>query len=115
LFTINTALLHAVLRTAINPYLRKIAHCPSAWWYWHWVEKGYTQGAIFSLLNSFEAEAADNAHDSTYDSQARTITSMFAGDDEKTSGWTTLKRNLEVTYWTTTRMTEMATEQKPRL
>ncbi len=20
--------------------LTKIAHCPSAWWYWHWVEKG---------------------------------------------------------------------------
>jgi hypothetical protein len=35
-----------------------------------------------SLLNSFEAEAADNAHDSTYDPQARTITSMFAGNDE---------------------------------
>jgi hypothetical protein len=35
-----------------------------------------------SLLNSFEAEAADNAHDSTYDPQARTITSMFAGDDD---------------------------------
>jgi len=46
------------------------------------VEKGYTQGAILSLLNSFEAEAADNAHDSTYDPQARTITSMFAGDDD---------------------------------
>jgi len=62
--------------------LSKIAHCPSAWWYWHWVEKGYTQGAIWSLLNSFEAEAADNAHDSTYDPQTRTITSMFAGDDD---------------------------------
>ena len=35
-----------------------------------------------SLLNSFEAEAADNAHDSTYIPQSRTITSMFAGDDE---------------------------------
>jgi len=46
------------------------------------VEKGYTQGAISSLLNSFEAEAADNAHDSTYDPQARTITSMFAGNDD---------------------------------
>jgi hypothetical protein len=22
--------------------LTKIAHCPSAWWYWHWMEKGYT-------------------------------------------------------------------------
>ncbi len=35
-----------------------------------------------SLLNSFEAEAADNAHDSMYKLQARTITSMFAGDDD---------------------------------
>jgi hypothetical protein len=40
--------------------LTKIAHCPLAWWYWHWVEKGYTQGTIASLLNSFESEAAEN-------------------------------------------------------
>jgi hypothetical protein len=62
--------------------LTKIAHCPSAWWYWHWVEKGYTQGTILSLLNSFESDAADNAHDSTYDPSSMTITSMFAGDDD---------------------------------
>ena len=66
-----------------------------------------------SLLNSFEAEAADNAHDSTYDPQARTVTSMFA--DRKISGWTRSKRNLEVTFRTTTRITEMATDQKPCL
>jgi hypothetical protein len=46
--------------------LTKIAHCPLAWWYWHWAEKGYTQGTIASLLNSFESDAADNAHDSLY-------------------------------------------------
>jgi hypothetical protein len=62
--------------------LTKIAHCPSAWWYWHWVEKGYTQGTIASLLNSFESDVADNAHDSTYDPQSMTVTSMFAGDDK---------------------------------
>jgi hypothetical protein len=62
--------------------LTKIAHCPSAWWYWHWVEKGYTQGTIASLLNSFESDAAENAHDSTYDPLLMTVTSMFAGDDE---------------------------------
>jgi hypothetical protein len=62
--------------------LTKIAHCPSAWWYWHWVEKGYTQGTIANLLNSFESEAADNAHDSTYDPQEMTVVSMFAGNDE---------------------------------
>jgi hypothetical protein len=62
--------------------LTKIAHCPSAWWYRHWVEKGYTQGTIASLLNSFESEAADNAHDSTYNPQEMTVVSMFAGDDE---------------------------------
>jgi len=44
--------------------------------------KGYTQGAILSLLNSFEAETAENAHDSTYGPQTRTVTSMFAGEDE---------------------------------
>jgi hypothetical protein len=60
----------------------KIAHCPSAWWYWHWVEKGYTQGTISSLHNSFEEEAMKNAHDSTYNLQARTVTSMFAGNNE---------------------------------
>ena len=62
--------------------LTKIAHCPLAWWYWHWVEKGYTQGTIASLLNSFESEATDNAHDSTYDPQEMTVVSMFAGNDE---------------------------------
>jgi hypothetical protein len=73
---------HMASNKQAKSILSKIAHCPSAWWYWHWVEKGYTKGAILSLLNSFEAEAADNAHDSTYDRQARTITSMFAGDDD---------------------------------
>jgi hypothetical protein len=62
--------------------LTKIAHCPSAWWYWHWVEKGYTQVTIASLLNSFESDAADNAHNSLYDPQSKSVTSMFAGDDE---------------------------------
>ena len=62
--------------------LTKVGHCPSAWWYWHWVEKGYTQGTILSLLNSFEPDAADNAHDSEYDPSTMTVTSMFAGDDE---------------------------------
>jgi hypothetical protein len=62
--------------------LTKIAHCPLAWWYLHWVEKGYTQGTIASLLNSFELDAADNAHDSTYDPQSMTVTSMYAGDNE---------------------------------
>jgi hypothetical protein len=60
----------------------KIAHCPSARWYWHWVKKGYTQGTISSLLNSFEAEAAKNVHNSTYNLQARTVTSMFAGNNK---------------------------------
>jgi hypothetical protein len=73
---------HMVSNKEAKSILTKIAHCPSAWWYWHWVEKGYTQGTISSLLNSFEAEAAENAHDSTYDPQARTVTSMFAGDDK---------------------------------
>jgi hypothetical protein len=47
--------------------LTKIAHCPLAWWYWHWVENGYTQGTIASLLSSFESDAADNAHNSLHD------------------------------------------------
>jgi hypothetical protein len=38
--------------------------------------KGLQQGTILSLLNSFEAEAAKSAHDSTYNPQARTVTSM---------------------------------------
>ncbi len=56
---------HMVSNKIAKEILTKIAHCPSAWWYWHWVEKGYTQGTIASLLNSFKLEAADNAHDST--------------------------------------------------
>jgi hypothetical protein len=62
--------------------LTKIAHCPSTWWYGHWVEKGYSQGTILSLLNSFELDAADSAHDSTYDPASMTTTSMFASDDK---------------------------------
>jgi hypothetical protein len=62
--------------------LTKVGHCPSAWWYWHWVEKGYTQGTILSLLNSFELDAADNEHDSEYYPSTMTVTSMFAGNDE---------------------------------
>jgi hypothetical protein len=62
--------------------LTKIAHCPLAWWYWHWVEKGYTQGNIASLLNSFKSEASDNAHDSTYEPQDMMVVSMFVGGDE---------------------------------
>ncbi len=62
--------------------LTKIAHCPLAWWYWHWVKKGYTQGTIGSLLNSFESDAADDAHDSLYNPQSMSVTSMFAGDDK---------------------------------
>jgi hypothetical protein len=46
------------------------------------VEKGYTQGTILSLLNSFELDAADNAHDSEYDPFTMIVTSMFAGDDK---------------------------------
>ncbi len=33
-------------------------------------------------MNSFESEATDNAHDSTYDPQEMTVVSMFAGDNE---------------------------------
>jgi hypothetical protein len=62
--------------------LTKIAHCPLAWWYWHWVEKGYTQGTIASLLNSFELDAANNAHDSTCDPQSMTMTFIFASDNK---------------------------------
>jgi hypothetical protein len=73
---------HMVSNKEAQSILSKIAHCPSALWYWHWVEKGYTQGTISSLLNSFEAEATKNAHDFTYNPQARTVTSMFAGDNK---------------------------------
>jgi hypothetical protein len=62
--------------------LTNIAHCPSAWWYWHWVEKGYTQGTIASLLNSFKSNATNNAHDSTYNPQNMTVTTMFASNDD---------------------------------
>ncbi len=63
--------------------LTKIAHCcPPAWWYWHWIEKWYTQGTIAGLLNRFESDTANNAHDSTYDPQSMTVTSMFASDNE---------------------------------
>ena len=51
---------HMVSNKEAKEILTKIAHCPLAWWYWHWVEKGYTQGTIASLLNSFELEAANN-------------------------------------------------------
>ncbi len=44
--------------------------------------KGYTQGTIASLLSSFESDVADNAHDSLYDTQSMSVTSMFAGDDK---------------------------------
>ncbi len=73
---------HMVSNKEAKEILTKITHCPSTWWYWHWVEKGYTQGTIASLLNSFESEAADNAHDSTYNPQEMTVISMFAGNDE---------------------------------
>jgi hypothetical protein len=62
--------------------LTKFSHCPSAWWYWHWVEKGYTQGTIASLLNSFDSDTADNAHNSLYNPQSMSVTSMFASHNE---------------------------------
>ncbi len=37
---------------------------------------------IASLVNSFESDAANNAHDSTYNPRFMTVTSMFAGDKE---------------------------------
>jgi hypothetical protein len=37
---------------------------------------------VASLLNSFESDTANNAHDSTYNPESMTVTSMFAGDDE---------------------------------
>jgi hypothetical protein len=46
------------------------------------VGKGYNQGTIASLLNSFESDAADNAHNSLYNPQSMSVTSMFAGDNE---------------------------------
>jgi hypothetical protein len=49
---------HIVSNKEAKSILSKIVHCPYAWWYWHWVEKGYTQGTMSSLLNSFEAEVA---------------------------------------------------------
>jgi hypothetical protein len=73
---------HMVSNKEAKEILTKIAHCPLAWWYWHWVEKGYTQGTIASLLNNFELEAADNTHKSTYNPQEMTVISMFAGDNE---------------------------------
>jgi hypothetical protein len=73
---------HMVSNKEAKEILTKIAHCPLAWWYWHWVEKGYTQGTIASLLNSFELEAADNVHDSTYNPQEMTVISMFASNGE---------------------------------
>jgi hypothetical protein len=66
----------------VKAILTKIAHCPYAWRYWHWVEKEYSQGTIASLLNSFESDTANNAHDSSNDPQSITVTSMFAGDDK---------------------------------
>ncbi len=30
-----------------NYILTKTAHCPSAWWYWHWAEKWYTQSGYY--------------------------------------------------------------------
>jgi hypothetical protein len=65
--------------------LTKIVHCPLAWWYWYWVEKGYTQGSIASLLNNFESDVADNAHDSVYNLQSMSVFSIFAGDS--TNQW----------------------------
>jgi hypothetical protein len=44
--------------------------------------RGYTEGTIASLLNSFESDAADNGHDSTYDPWPMTVTSMLAGDNK---------------------------------
>ncbi len=73
---------HMVSNKEAKSILLKIAHCSSTWWYWHWAKKGYTQSTISSFLNSFEAEGAKNAHDSTYDPQARTVTSMFAGNNK---------------------------------
>ena len=75
---------YMVSNREVKSILTKVGHCPSAWWYWHWhwVEKGYTQGTILSLLNSFESDAADNAHDSEYDPSTMTVTSMFAGNDK---------------------------------
>ena len=76
-------LTYVVINKKAKSILTKVGHCPSAWWYWYWVEKGYTQqGTILSLLNSFELDAADNAHDSVYDPATMTMTSMFAGDDK---------------------------------
>jgi hypothetical protein len=41
-----------------------------------------TDKEIASFLNSFESDMADNAHESTYNPQSMTMTSMFAGDKE---------------------------------
>ncbi len=46
------------------------------------MEKGYTQGTFASLLNSFELDAADNAHSSLFNPQSMSVTTMFAGDNE---------------------------------
>jgi hypothetical protein len=73
---------HMVSNKEAKEILINIAHCPLAWWYWYWVEKGNTQRTIVSLLNSFESEAMDNAHDYTYDPQEMTGVSMFAGNDK---------------------------------
>jgi hypothetical protein len=73
---------HMVSNKEAKDILTKIAHFSLAWWYWHWVEKGYTQGTIQSLLNSFKSDAANNAHSSTYDPRMMTVTSMFAGNDK---------------------------------
>jgi hypothetical protein len=74
--------MYMCLNKGAKSILTKIAHCPLVWWYWHWVEKGFTQGTIASLLNSFKSDVANNAHDSTYNPQSMTVTSMFFGDNE---------------------------------
>jgi hypothetical protein len=92
--------MYIVLNKEAKSVLTKIAQCPLTWWYWHWVEKGYTQGTIASLLKHFESDAADNAHNSLYDPQSMSVTSMFAGDNE--NQWLNQVEDYsEATYLTT--------------
>jgi hypothetical protein len=61
---------------------RKIAVCPSAWW-WHLFQmRGYTERTAMSLLDCFKVDCAAIADQTTFDQTTGTVTTQFANTDD---------------------------------
>ncbi len=61
---------------------KKIADCPSTWWWHVFQHREYNKRTARSLMECFEMDVAYVADQSTFDKSTSTVTMQFANDDD---------------------------------